>query len=223
MAEPLQRGRFGTRNLQMITIIQIEGLPAKRAIWDSKFVNNNDHPNWRAPCKDGGLGQQICKDNDHPNLTAPSQKTVWDNKFANNNDFPYMASPLQSLQSYTDNLNEPSIFNGDDDVHDHYIDDFLTVDWVSWCAAHCNIIVIILLGVTGSHSSLCQRPHGPRPPLSRDSTPSGLSSFWTSYRPTFCIIGYLDMGQVMAQGALASSGGTFDKSSLYVSWQDNGN
>ena len=31
----------------------------------------------------------------------------------------------------------------------------------------------LLSGVSGSHSSLCQRPHASRPPLSRDSTPSG--------------------------------------------------
>ena len=40
--------------------------------------------------------------------------------------------------------------------------------WKSWKDHGKN-----LSGVSGSHSSLCQRPHGPRPPLSRDSTPSG--------------------------------------------------
>ena len=41
--------------------------------------------------------------------------------------------------------------------------------WKSWKDHGKN-----LSGVSGSHSSLCQRPHGPRPPLSRDSTPSGM-------------------------------------------------
>ena len=39
----------------------------------------------------------------------------------------------------------------------------------------------------------------------------------------FVLVSYLDMGQVMVQGALTSSEGTFDKSSLYVSRRDNGN
>ena len=78
-------------------IIQIGGLLAKRAVWDKKFPGDNDHPKWRAPRKEGGFVQQMCKENDHPNLTAPSQKTVWNNKFANNHDFPYMASPLHFL------------------------------------------------------------------------------------------------------------------------------
>ena len=55
-------------------IIRIGGLLAKRAIWDNKFVNNNDHPNWRAPCKEGGSGQQICKDNDHPSWRVPGNE-----------------------------------------------------------------------------------------------------------------------------------------------------
>ena len=215
MAGPLQRGRFGTRNLQMITIIQIGGLPAKRANWDSKFVNNNDHPNWRAPCKEGGLGQQIWRLPHRRRFGIPNLQTIM--------IFHIWPAPCNLCKVILIIWMSRPFSMGMMMFMIIILIIFLTVDWVSWCAAHCNIIVIMILGVTGSHSSLCQRPHGPRPPLSRDSTPSGLSSFWTSYRPTFCIIGYLDMGQVMAQGALASSGGTFDKSSLYVSWQDNGN
>ena len=182
-------------------IIQIEGLLAKRAVWDNKFAKIMIIQIWRLPHRRRFGITNLQKIMIFHIWPAPCNlckviMIIWMSRPFSMGMMMFMIIILMI---------------------------FLTVDWVSWCAAHCNIIVIMILGVTGSHSSLCQRPHGPRPPLSRDSTPSGLSSFWTSYRPIFCIIGYLDMGQVMAQGALASSGGTFDKSSLYVSWQDNGN
>ena len=48
-------------NLQMKMIIQSGGLLAKSTVWDNEFENDNDHPNWPAPCKEDGLGQEICK------------------------------------------------------------------------------------------------------------------------------------------------------------------
>ena len=123
-------------------IIQIGGLLAKRAVWDKKFPGDNDHPNWRAPRKEGGFGQQICKDNDHPNLTVPSQK--WNNKFANNHDFPCMTSPLQFFckvvviiwmrRPLSKRMMILTII---------ILMIILKVYLVSWCAAHCNCMLMI--------------------------------------------------------------------------------
>ena len=44
-----------------IMIIQVGGFLATRAVWDKKFVNDNNYPNWRPPCKEGGLGQEISR------------------------------------------------------------------------------------------------------------------------------------------------------------------